>query len=34
MKGFEMVKGWARELVEIMLLFIAAPIPTMVLGTN
>jgi hypothetical protein len=23
MKGFEMVKGWARELVEIMLLFIA-----------
>ncbi len=23
MKGFDMVKGWARELVEIMLLFIA-----------
>ena len=23
MKGFEIVKGWARELVEIMLLFIA-----------
>ena len=23
MKGFELVKGWARELVDIMLLFIA-----------
>lgn len=23
MKGFEIVKGWARELVDIMLLFIA-----------
>ena len=23
MKGFDMVKGWARELVEIMMLFIA-----------
>ncbi|MFM8784788.1 MAG: hypothetical protein ACKOFI_06470 [Phycisphaerales bacterium] len=23
MKGFELIKGWARELVDIMLLFIA-----------
>ena len=23
MKGFELVKGWARELVDIMLLFVA-----------